>query len=494
MQVLSATLAAVLQVTLFALLHGPEGERHWSKHYPFCGGVFQSPIDIQTDLLRFDPTLRPIELHDYNLSANEHLTLGNNGHSVQLSLPSRMVLSSLPHRYSAAQLHFHWGSTNAPTGSEHLVNGKRFAAEMHIVHFNSDKYANVSMAVDKSDGLAVLGVLVEVGEFNPAFDQFLKFINGIKYRDQRVKVPGFNIRALLPARLDEYYRYDGSLTTPPCYPSVLWTLFRSPIQISPKQFLSLASAVYSSHAQESNSVALNSNYRKPQLPDNRVVLVSFKEGLHGIRTVTSPLVRKQVIQQLLVGDLADLADEDLYQLLPSGPESGADKKWKAFNKKHGPRTHHANTKKQLLHPPKKSRKNNHHVGSLGLTEEALCYVSLEHRVRHQAKQSLTVGQLVHALRDLVFPELNLRSYLGCKSELDFSTIRHLIRGRPTDEVLELDGSLRRASIGLNKMFPSVASKHGVPATKYEGFSNAAGPKSQPQGFPHPWLLPMEWED
>ena len=33
---------------------------------------------------------------------------------------------------------------------------------MHIVHFNSDKYANVSMAVDKSDGLAVLGVLVEV--------------------------------------------------------------------------------------------------------------------------------------------------------------------------------------------------------------------------------------------------------------------------------------------------------------------------------------------
>lgn len=34
---------------------------------------------------------------------------------------------------------------------------------MHIVHFNSDKYPNVSMAVDKSDGLAVLGVLIEVG-------------------------------------------------------------------------------------------------------------------------------------------------------------------------------------------------------------------------------------------------------------------------------------------------------------------------------------------
>lgn len=33
---------------------------------------------------------------------------------------------------------------------------------MHIVHFNSDKYSSVSMAKDKSDGLAVLGVLIEV--------------------------------------------------------------------------------------------------------------------------------------------------------------------------------------------------------------------------------------------------------------------------------------------------------------------------------------------
>lgn len=33
---------------------------------------------------------------------------------------------------------------------------------MHIVHYNSDKYPNISVAVDKSDGLAVLGVLIEV--------------------------------------------------------------------------------------------------------------------------------------------------------------------------------------------------------------------------------------------------------------------------------------------------------------------------------------------
>uniref|UniRef100_A0A4W5KS21 Alpha-carbonic anhydrase domain-containing protein n=1 Tax=Hucho hucho TaxID=62062 RepID=A0A4W5KS21_9TELE len=78
-QNLSSLLIAV--GTLFSGLHGPDGEHHWSKHYPFCGGTFQSPIDIQTQLLRFDPTLRPIELQNYNLSAIEQLTLGNNGHS-----------------------------------------------------------------------------------------------------------------------------------------------------------------------------------------------------------------------------------------------------------------------------------------------------------------------------------------------------------------------------------------------------------------------------
>lgn len=37
-----------------------------------------------------------------------------------------------------------------------------FIFQMHIVHFNSDKYSSISTALDKSDGLAVLGVLIEV--------------------------------------------------------------------------------------------------------------------------------------------------------------------------------------------------------------------------------------------------------------------------------------------------------------------------------------------
>lgn len=93
---------------------------------------------------------------------------------------------------------------------------------MHVVHYNSDKYSNISSAVDKSDGLAVLGVLIEVslyatheleqvdyflrtrtillsvkvGEFNPAYEHFLKFINGIKYKGE-YKVKYSSFKALL---------------------------------------------------------------------------------------------------------------------------------------------------------------------------------------------------------------------------------------------------------------------------------------------------------
>ena len=41
---------------------------------------------------------------------------------------------------------------------------------------------------------------------------------------------------LLPPSLD-FWRYEGSLTTPPLLESVIWTVFKKPIQISQEQVL-----------------------------------------------------------------------------------------------------------------------------------------------------------------------------------------------------------------------------------------------------------------
>jgi carbonic anhydrase len=53
--------------------------------------------------------------------------------------------------------------------------------------------------------------------------------------DQKTSVPPFNMRELLPPQLEQFFRYNGSLTTPPCYQSVLWTVFNLKAQISMEQ-------------------------------------------------------------------------------------------------------------------------------------------------------------------------------------------------------------------------------------------------------------------
>jgi len=63
----------------------------------------------------------------------------------------------------AAQFHIHWAKPNLG-GSEHTFNGKQYFGELHIVHYNT-KYESLSVAADKSDGLAVLGFFIEVNEF-----------------------------------------------------------------------------------------------------------------------------------------------------------------------------------------------------------------------------------------------------------------------------------------------------------------------------------------
>jgi len=43
------------------------------------------------------------------------------------------------------------------------------------------------------------------------------------------------IRLIGEDRLSRYYRYDGSLTTPPCYESVIWSVLQEPLKLSHKQ-------------------------------------------------------------------------------------------------------------------------------------------------------------------------------------------------------------------------------------------------------------------
>lgn len=205
------------------------------------------------------------------------------------------------------------------------------------------------------------------------------------------------------------------------------------------------------------------------------------KGLHSTPTVTSPMRRKQIVQQLLVGDLADLADEWLHQLLP-----GSYQKFHHGWKKDGIRVTAVRSKQHMLNfsPVKKSH-NVPFAGKLGLAKAAMCYVCIEEKVHAQLILSHAESRLVQTLKDTIYPQLSLASYLESKSDLSLHMIRHILKGRPpTDEANELDLSVRKAlktqqhkAFGRTKqrknnfLRPAVGSKH-----------------------PTSWLLPMEWED
>ncbi|CAG2176897.1 unnamed protein product, partial [Oppiella nova] len=140
-----------------------------------------------------------------------------------------------------AQLHFHW-SDHKGRGSEHAFNGRTYSMEMHIVHFNK-KYDNISESMHHKDGLAVIGVMFEITrKENPHLDAIIEGVRAVKiegtedfhsspqFRQNPIQ-PTIKLENLLPNDLTLFFRYKGSLTTPPCYEAVTWLVFHDTTDI-----------------------------------------------------------------------------------------------------------------------------------------------------------------------------------------------------------------------------------------------------------------------
>jgi carbonic anhydrase len=222
-----------------------EGPAAWGKLSPkwaVCGsGKSQSPIDIdktsKSDLPALKAEFRPAEL---KIVHHEHTAdVVNTGHSIQVNYTEGDKLKLGSEEFELLQYHFH-------SPSEHTVAGKHFPMEMHMVH----KAAN--------GDLAVVGVFVEEGAANAAFEPVwanLPKSKSVEYHLEHVKV---DVNKLLPAKTTSY-RYTGSLTTPPCSENVKWIVMSTPIQLSAAQIESFRSI-------------MKGNNRPPQPANGRKVV------------------------------------------------------------------------------------------------------------------------------------------------------------------------------------------------------------------------------
>lgn len=233
------------------------GPALWHENFPVAKGNRQSPIDISTKACQVDNQLcsKPFQI---NYSTEKNAEVSNTGSSIKVQIKevSEIKGGPLEGTWRLEQFHLHWGSSN-DRGSEHTIDGKTYAAELHLVHWNAKKYASFGEAADKPDGLAVLGFMVNVGKEHAGFKTIIDVCSKIQEAGSSVKLDkDFNPSCML-GKLDHYWTYLGSLTTPPLFESVTWTLFSDVIEISQAQMDALRSLKFN------NGKCMMDNYRPP---------------------------------------------------------------------------------------------------------------------------------------------------------------------------------------------------------------------------------------
>ncbi|XP_025051034.1 carbonic anhydrase 4-like [Alligator sinensis] len=138
----------------------PPGPATWVK-LGHCNGTRQSPVELSTHDAVPDPRLGPVALSGYG-DARRLRSLHNTGHTVDVQLAEGLMLSGpgLPGHYRAQSFHLHWGQGEARPGSEHLLDGRRFSMELHVVHTKEN--LTLHEAMDDPEGVAVLAFFVQV--------------------------------------------------------------------------------------------------------------------------------------------------------------------------------------------------------------------------------------------------------------------------------------------------------------------------------------------
>lgn len=237
---LAAVLTVFLAASASAHTHwgytGHDSPESWgslSEEFRACSsGKSQSPVNIadtvQGKLPAVKVAYRPSEVE-----------VENNGHTIQVNYPEGGNTLTVGGRtYTLKQFHFH-------VPSENQIKGRTFPMEAHFVHLDENKQP------------LVLAVLYEDGKTNGRLSSVWDVM---PMTEGKVKLDKpFDAASLLPKNLS-YYRFAGSLTTPPCSEGVSWLVLKNHDHIGREQA-------------EKFTAAIGSHNNRPTQPLNARVII-----------------------------------------------------------------------------------------------------------------------------------------------------------------------------------------------------------------------------
>jgi carbonic anhydrase len=193
---------------------GKNGPAQWGELRPqfiMAGiGQNQSPINIG------GPTVVEAGLPAIKFNYKQvPLAVLNNGHTIQAVYAEGSSIDIDGVRFGLKQFHFH-------SPGEHRIRGVSYPLEAHLVH------------ADKDGNLAVIALMFVEGRENDFIAKVWASAPEEEGKTHASTGETINVMHLLPTSKD-YYRYNGSLTTPPCSEGVRWLVLKRPVELSKEQ-------------------------------------------------------------------------------------------------------------------------------------------------------------------------------------------------------------------------------------------------------------------
>jgi carbonic anhydrase len=203
-------LASWQSVSIAWSYYGDRGPEFWyyldPSFYLANEGKSQSPIDIDTLKLNAALNIRKPDLH---YSDTEYI-LYDDGHTIE-AIPEKgdnhITLDGRD--YALRYFDFH-------VPGEHTIDGREFEMEIHLFH------------EDAAGNLAVVSILLEEGDENKILREAFSYLSWVPVGGAIALDETINLSGLFDEDVP-LYRYDGSLTMPPCTEGVKWSIYSRPV-------------------------------------------------------------------------------------------------------------------------------------------------------------------------------------------------------------------------------------------------------------------------